>query len=73
MKTFIYSTALAVLAYIAAIGFTPAHATMPAPNLRTYIAPSLTLEHCRRVYHCHWTTSDTVSAKRCHVCGSLIW
>jgi hypothetical protein len=69
MKTWIYSTALAVLECIAAIGFTPAQATMPAPNLRTYVTPSLTFEHCRRVYHCHWTSKGGVRAKRCHVCG----
>jgi hypothetical protein len=69
MKTLIYSMALAVLACIAAISFKPAQATMTAPNLRAYVGPSLTLEHCRRNYHCHWTSRGAVRLKHCHVCG----
>ena len=40
MKTLIYSMAAAVLACIP-VSFTPAQATMTAPNLRAYVGPYL--------------------------------
>ena len=69
MKPLIYLTAVAVWACIDAVSFTPAQATMTAPDLRAYVGPSLTLEHCRRNYHCHWTSRGAVRTKHCHVCG----
>jgi hypothetical protein len=69
MKPLIYLTAVAVWACIGAVSFTPAQATITAPNLRAYVGPSLTLEHCRRNYHCHWTSRGAVRTKHCHVCG----
>jgi hypothetical protein len=69
MKPLIYLTAVVVWACIGAGSFMPAQATMTAPNLRGYVGPSLTLEHCRRNYHCHWTSRGAVRTKHCHVCG----
>ena len=69
MKSLIYLTAVAVWACIGAGSFTPAQAMMTVPNLRAYVGPSLTLEHCRRNYHCHWTSRGAVRTKHCHVCG----
>ena len=68
MKTLIYSMAVAILPCSAAISFTPAQATT-APDLKACVGSSLTPVHCRRVYHCHWTTRDTVRTKHCHICG----
>ena len=70
MKRLIYSVAAAaLLAGVLTISFTPAQATMTAPNLRAYVGPFLNFEHCRRNYHCHWTSRGAVRTKHCHVCG----
>ena len=69
MKRFIYLSGVAVWACIDAVSFTPAQATITAPDLRAHVGRSLTLEHCRRDYHCHWTSRGAVRAKHCHVCG----
>jgi hypothetical protein len=69
MKRLIYLAAVAVWACIDAISFMPAQATMTAPDLRAYVGPSLSPEHCRRNYHCHWTSRGALRTKHCHVCG----
>jgi hypothetical protein len=67
MKALIYSMAVAVLACVAPIGFTPARATVTASNLQAEGLPS-TAVHCRRVYHCDWDRRGNVKIRRCHVC-----
>ena len=55
MQRLIYSiTAAALLAGIATIGFTPAQATITAPDRNAYGGSSATPVHCQKEYHCHW-------------------
>ena len=69
MKRLIYSmTAAAFLASIAAIGFTPAQATMTAPDLRLYAGSSVTPVHCRAVRHCHRRCGPRGCVRWCHRC-----
>jgi hypothetical protein len=70
MKRPIYLMAVTiVVTCLAAIDFTPARATMTEAGLQVHANASLIYVHCRRVYHCYWTTRDDVKIRRCHVCG----
>jgi len=75
MKIFIHSmAAMAFLACIVAIGFTPAQATMTTPNLKPYAGSSVTPVDCRKKYHCHWIKrgggrGGVGRQKHCHYCG----
>ena len=46
--------AAALLAGIVTIGYTPAQATITAPDRRLYVGSSATPVHCQKKYHCHW-------------------
>jgi uncharacterized membrane protein YesL len=65
MKRLISMWAAALLACVVVIGFTPAQATMTAPNLKPYIGSSVTSVDCRLWKHCHWVRGF----RHCHVCG----
>ena len=65
----VYFLAATVLVSMAAISFTSAQATTPGANLHALVKSHLTFVHCRRVYHCDWTTKDHSRFRRCHVCG----
>jgi uncharacterized protein YraI len=52
--------AIIVVTGLAAIDFTPARATITGIDLQVRANPSTTYVHCRRVYHCHWTTRVSV-------------
>jgi hypothetical protein len=70
MKRPIYLMAVTiVVTYLAAIDFTPARATMTETGPQVHANASLTYVHCRRVYHCYWTTRGDVRVRHCHVCG----
>ena len=70
MQRLIYSiTAAALLAGIATIGFTPAQATITAPDRNAYGGSSATPVHCQKKYHCHWRGSGANRNKHCHICG----
>ena len=69
MKRSVYFLAATILAFIAAISFTSAQATTPGASLQALAKSRLTFMHCRRVYHCYWTTKDHSKFRRCHVCG----
>ena len=69
MKKPVYVLAASVLASVAAISVTSAQATTPEANLHELVTSHLTFVHCRRVYHCYWTTKDHSKFRRCHVCG----
>jgi hypothetical protein len=69
MKRLVYVAAATVLVSIAAISFTFAQGTTPGASLQALVNSHLTFVHCRRVYHCYWTTKDHSKFRRCHVCG----
>jgi hypothetical protein len=70
MKRPIYLIAvILVVTCLAAIDFTPARATMTEADLQVHANSSLIYVHCRRIYHCHWTTRGDVRLRLCHVCG----
>ena len=70
MKRLIYSVAAAaLLAGIATIGFTPAQATISAPDRNAYGGSSATPVHCQKAYHCHWRGTGANREKHCHICG----
>jgi hypothetical protein len=69
MKRLVYFLAATVLVSMAAISFTSAQATTPGANLHALVKSHLTFVHCRRIYHCYWTTKDHSRFRRCHVCG----
>ena len=70
MQRLIYSIATAaLLASIATIGFTPAQATITAPDRNVYGGSSATPVHCQKKYHCHWRGSGANRSKHCHICG----
>jgi hypothetical protein len=69
MKTLIYSMAtVAILAWVAAIGFTPAQATLRAPNLQSFAGSSVTPVHCRAFRHCHRRCGPRGCVRWCHRC-----
>jgi hypothetical protein len=70
MKRLIYSAAAAALvAGIVTIGFTPAQATITAPDRKLYAGSSVTPVHCQKKYHCHWRGEGANRTKHCHICG----
>ena len=70
MKTLIYTVAAtALLAGIATISFTPAQATISAPDRKLYVGSSATPVHCQKEYHCHWRGTGANREKHCHICG----
>jgi hypothetical protein len=70
MKRLIYSVAAAaLLAGLATIGFTPAQATISAPDRKLYVGSSVTPVHCQKKYNCHWRGEGANRSKHCHICG----
>jgi hypothetical protein len=70
MKRPIYLMAvIIVVSCLAAIDFTPARATVTKADPQVRANASLVYVHCRRVYHCYWTTRHDLRVRRCHVCG----
>jgi hypothetical protein len=70
MKRPIYLMAvIIVVSCLAAIDFTPARATVTKADPQVRANASLVYAHCRRVYHCYWTTRHDLRVRRCHVCG----
>jgi len=68
MRRLIYSMAAAAfLTCIAAIGFTPAQATI-APDLRLSAGSSVTQVHCRAFRHCHRRCGPRGCVRWCHRC-----
>jgi hypothetical protein len=57
------------VAFLMCMTTTSAKATLTVSNLQTYVGSLLTLEHCRRVYHCRWISKGADKTKHCHVCG----
>jgi hypothetical protein len=60
--------AIVVATGVAAVQVTPVSATLPSVNLTGHQDPSMTYVHCRRIYHCMWTTRGNTRVRRCHVC-----
>jgi hypothetical protein len=61
-----------IAAFVIAIGvqgnFASSNAALQRAILTIHPDTPITYVHCRRTYHCQWTTRGNTNIRRCHVC-----